>query len=282
MAQLPNPLFAQQPIAVFDSGIGGLSVLDRLVADFPHQDFVYFGDTAQMPYGSKNAETLHQLVHDRFNILIRQFNPKALVIACNTATTVYEQDDWSFSVPVIGLIRPLIDHLSLFETDKLGVLATPATVNSGVYQHRLTEAFPQFGQNPSHDQLRFFAAETLAWLIEQGFTDSQAMDRYLTDLLQPVIDWGANTLVLGCTHYPLIQDRIQHTLGPDIRLIDPAVCLRPALNTLLADSEYKTEDRQGQVLYTVSGPPKPFETIARQFTLNHLNVSNVSALALTV
>jgi len=214
------------PIGVFDSGIGGLTVAAAIRSELPNEKILYIGDTARVPYGGKSRETI-----ERYSIEIAQQlldrGAKAIVIACNTASALAAPRlrELFPDVPVRGVIHPGAQAaVAATRTGRIGVMGTQATVDSGAYERAIADLAPD-----AH--VYSVACPLLVPLIEEGdpVTD-QVLSRYLESLVEHNID----TLVLGCTHYPLIKPAIARIVGPDITLVDSAHNCALALNDILA------------------------------------------------
>jgi len=217
-----------RPIGVFDSGMGGLTVLSELTATLPSEDFIYIGDTARVPYGSRSERTVQRYsleVAEAF----QKFDIKLLVIACNTATAYAEallKERLDF--PVIGVIGPGVEALLSIESRHAGVIATRSTIKSDAYGRRIHAASPQI-------RVTSKACPLLVPIVEEGWNDHPAtamvIREYLTDLVADEID----ALVLGCTHYPLLKPAIKREF-PDLRLIDSSIETARAVKKSLAEN----------------------------------------------
>lgn len=205
-----------QPIGVFDSGLGGLTVFKELVAQLPDEDVVYFGDTARVPYGSKSKDTI---VHYTEQILsfLKTRKVKAIVVACNTASAfALEELEDRVEVPIVGVVRPGAKSAArLTKNGRIGVIGTKGTIRSGLYRKYVEEYRPGvkvFGK----------ACPLFVPLVEEGLWDDvltkTAAKRYLKELKEADVD----TLIMGCTHYPLIRELIREEMGDGVRLVDPA------------------------------------------------------------
>jgi glutamate racemase len=206
------------PIGVFDSGVGGLTVLKSLRELFTAENFIYLGDTANVPYGGKSKETISRLVNSHINFFKEQ-KVKALVLACNTASTLIgELQDPGF--PILGVIAPGARAASKATQNKrVGVIATPATIKSGVYTKELLSCDPSINVIP-------VAGTMLVPLAEDGWIEDPItnliVQRYCNVFLKQEID----TLILGCTHYPILKSSFTRIFGNSFNLIEsgPAVC----------------------------------------------------------
>lgn len=204
--------FDARPIGVFDSGIGGLTVLRELAHQFPHENFLYLGDTARLPYGSKSPQTIRKYSEQNIHFLKKQ-DVKAIVIACNTASSQVPEREM-MGLPVYNVIGPGAERaLQLSQTKRIGVLGTRATINSQAYTQKIHEFD---SQAHVYDQ----ACPLFVPLAEEGWDSDPVTNlivfRYLSPLLQNNID----ALILGCTHYPLLKNSISRVTGSSIELVD--------------------------------------------------------------
>lgn len=205
-----------QPIGVFDSGVGGLTVVRELLEKLPHEKVVYIGDTAHVPYGSRTVEELKTYADQIVRFLIEQ-SAKLVVAACNTSSAVsLDYLRQQYTLPIVGVIEPGIRRaLSLTNNFQIGVIATETTIKSG--------AFPQIARrfNP---QVRVFgqACPQLVPLVESGELEGMQTEKTCRGYLEPLLQAGIDTLILGCTHYPFLQPVLQRIVGDKVRLIDPA------------------------------------------------------------
>ncbi|MCC7006665.1 MAG: glutamate racemase [Ottowia sp.] len=221
-----------QAIGVFDSGVGGLSVLREISAQLPNEPLIYLADTACTPYGEKSKEIVQALSLIACHWLVKQ-NVKALVIACNTATAS-AIDAIRTCYPdhlVIGVEPGLKPALTRSKTGVIGVLATQNTLNSIKFK-RLVKTLRY--QSPK-TRFIFQAGEGLALLVEQGKAHSKACESLLSTYLLPMMEQGADTLVLGCTHYPFLVDAIHHIAGSRLQLIDTSEAVAQHLKHKLTE-----------------------------------------------
>ncbi|MDD6021550.1 MAG: glutamate racemase [Acutalibacteraceae bacterium] len=201
-------------IGVFDSGVGGLTVVEGLMGAVPGENIVYFGDTANMPYGEKTREQIMQLVHGNVEFL-NSFDVKAIVIACNTADSIAgESLRKLYDMPIFGVIAPTAEAAAkATENGRIGVIATEAAVNTGAYEREIKKCAPEA-------EVISVACPLLVPLIEAGHFSrgDEAAVRALAGYLRPLKERNIDTLVLGCTHYPLLRDTISDML-PGVKLI---------------------------------------------------------------
>src|SRR5712671_6211236 len=205
-----------KPIGVFDSGIGGLTVVRALRELLPNENIFYLGDTARVPYGNKSAETVERYALELAKMLIAE-NAKLIVVACNTVSSVaIPKLRANVSVPVIGVIEPGAQAaIAITRNRHVGVIGTRATIRSGAYENALRAL-------NVHVRVTSQACPLLVPLIEEGMLDDKLTDQTIARYLDPMIAAGIDTLVLGCTHYPLLAPLIEEVAGPGIRLVDSA------------------------------------------------------------
>ena len=205
----------QAPVGVFDSGLGGLTVAREIMRQLPGERIVYFGDTARVPYGSKSRQTVLRYSRQIVNFL-KTREVKAIVVACNTASAVLEDFRDAADVPMIGVVKPgAFTAVHSTTNKKVGVIGTEGLVNSGVYIDYIRELDPEV-------EVYQKACPLLVPLVEEGWwhddITSEVVQRYLNGLK----DQGIDTLIMGCTHYPLLRSTFRSLLGEEVTLINPA------------------------------------------------------------
>ncbi|MBE5853119.1 MAG: glutamate racemase [Lachnospiraceae bacterium] len=227
------------PIGVFDSGVGGLTVVKEIMHQIPNEKVIYFGDTARVPYGSKSKDTITRYSKQIVRFLRTQ-NVKAIVVACNTASA-YALDELSkeIDIPIIGVVKPGAKvAVETTKNGKIGVIGTSGTISSETYTTYMKEL------NPAID-VRGKACPLFVPLIEEGLWEDPVTDeivkRYLTDLM----DSGIDTLILGCTHYPLIRKTVQRIVGPEVTLVNPAYETARELKALLSSHNLLSDQTSG-------------------------------------
>lgn len=206
----------EAPVGVFDSGIGGLTVVSELMRQLPGESIVYVGDTARVPYGPKSPETVRRYAREIATFLMSQ-GVKAVVIACNTATAhALDALRGELDVPVVGVVQPgARAAVAATATGRIGVVGTAGTIRSGAYE-RAIRALRADAQVTSR------ACPLFVPLVEEGWTDHPAARLVASEYLAPLQAAGIDTLVMGCTHYPLLKPLLGELLGPSVRLIDSA------------------------------------------------------------
>ena len=208
----------RSPIGVFDSGVGGLTVLQALRDRLPGEDFLYLGDTARLPYGSKSAATVQRYALNAAAHLVCH-GIKLLVVACNTASS-YALDEVvaSSPVPVVGVVEPGVRAALATGVRRVGVIGTEGTIRSSAYQRALERADDGLGVDA-------VACPLFVPLAEEGWGDHPVTDRVAEIYLRPLLDRGAEALILGCTHYPLLRPSLERVAGARVRLVDSATAV---------------------------------------------------------
>ena len=216
-----------RPIALFDSGLGGLTVLSELRRALPHEQFIYLGDTARTPYGTKSPETVQRYALECARFLL-QFEIKALVVACNTASALALQELRNeVPVPVIGAVEPAVRQaIRVSESGRVLVLATNGTIASGVYEKTFAENAPKI-------KVLSKACPLFVPLVENGLLSGSIVEQVVELYLSEINFSDIDTIVLGCTHYPFLRNVIQNYVGGHIKLVDSAVPIAGELSTLL-------------------------------------------------
>ncbi len=261
-------------IGIFDSGLGGLTVQSEITKLLPGEDTIYLGDTARVPYGTKSGETV-----TRFSLEIADFllsmNVKLLVVACNTASA-YSIDALSdkLDIPVVGVIKPGAKRaMEATASKKIGVIGTEGTIRSSAYQEAVGELDPDI-------LVRAKACPLFVPLAEEGFLDTQVTELVAEDYLIEFVD-NIDTLVLGCTHYPLLKGVISRTLGPGIRLIDSAVATALEVSHILEEGGLLHGDERGEGAthrFFVTDSPKRFLSVGRNFLHEKLDSAELVTL----
>lgn len=248
-----------RPIGVFDSGIGGLTVAKALLDLLPNERILYLGDTARVPYGGKSAETVQRYAIELADILIAD-NAKALVVACNTVSSVaIPQLRKRVAVPVIGVIEPgARAALAATLTRHVGVIGTRATIRSGAYENALRALDVDL-------RVTSRACPLLVPLIEEGLLNDPLTDQVIARYLEPMLRDGVDTLVLGCTHYPLLAPAIARSLAEKVRLVDSAVnCARAVAELLDRESLRAGAGNTGELDVSLTDAPDHFLRVARE------------------
>jgi glutamate racemase len=248
-----------RPIGVFDSGIGGLTVVKALRELLPNENIFYLGDTARVPYGGKSATTVVRYSLEMADMLLEE-DVKLVVIACNSASAVaLGRLEQTLSVPVIGVIKPGAQAaIAATRNRHVGVIGTRATIKSGAYERELRALNPDI-----HVSAR--ACPLLVPLIEEGWLDDELTDRTIARYLGPLTQDGVDTLVLGCTHYPLLADAIGRFLMGKAKLVDSAhTCAKSVEQLLDRHSLRAPRERSGSLQVALTDAPDTFLAVARR------------------
>jgi glutamate racemase len=254
-----------RPIGVFDSGLGGLTVMRALIDAFPDEDLVYFGDTGRFPYGPKPHDEVLKYSLDIGDLLVAR-EVKLIVVACNSAAAVaLDALRARLSVPVIGVIEPgLRAAVDVTGTGRVGVIATVGTVASGAYQRQAPTRAPATGVPIT---LTCAACPGFVEFVEAGDVDSDQVHVLAERLLAPVREADVDTLVLGCTHYPLLARTIGDVMGQDVMLVSSADATALAVRDLLHahGGSARARSRDGRHMFFTSGRVDTFMSLGSRF-----------------
>ncbi|HUG41151.1 MAG TPA: glutamate racemase [Longimicrobiales bacterium] len=261
MSSLRAAVERDRPIGVFDSGVGGLTVVNALRQRLPNESVLYFGDTARVPYGSKSPVIVRRFSREAAQFLLAR-DAKIIVIACNTATAHAAAElAMELDVPVVGVIEPgATAAVAATRTGRIGVLGTAGTISSGAYdlavRRRLGEAGRVYAQ----------PCPLFVPLVEEGWTEHAVTAAIAREYLQPLRDVDVDVVILGCTHYPLLRPVLQDAMGPDVRLVDSAEETARAVEGILR--ELGLERAAGAppaYTFFVSDSPHRFREVGRRF-----------------
>ena len=248
------------PIGIFDSGIGGLTVLRQMMRAMPCESFVYLGDTARVPYGEKSSETIVRYSIENSIFLVER-NIKLLVVACNTASACsLERLRALFRVPVVGVIEPAVEKACLVtRNQKIAILGTKGTIRTGVYQKEIQKRLPDA-------RIFSIACPLFVPFIEEGLIDHPALSLIAQEYLSQIEREGVDTVVLGCTHYPFIYPLLQKMLGPNVVIIDSAHATAEAIaSQLQCRSAVDTAELPPKYEFFVSDDPLRFQLVGEKF-----------------
>lgn len=248
------------PIGVFDSGIGGLTVVRALMERLPFEDIVYFGDTARVPYGVKSVETIARYTTQIAEFLLGK-QVKLLIVACNTMAAVAAQVVRDLSpVPVLDVIDAgAVGALAATRGRRVGVIGTPTTINSNAYARAIHQQRPE---------IRIFsqACPLFVPLVEEGWLEHQVTRLTAQEYLRPLLAERIDTLVLGCTHYPLLKPLLQDVAGPGVALVDSAEAMAERAAALLAEMGLANPRRSPPAYhFHVTDVPLRFQTVGERF-----------------
>ena len=275
----------RRPIGVFDSGVGGLTVLHELLVQLPHEDFLYLGDTARFPYGERSPEELARFSSAIAEELLRR-RAKLLVVACNSATAAAlpslrrRMMETTLGVDVLGVVRPeALRALAATHSGRIGLLATPTTVASGAYQEVVSVIDP-------HVTLHPVACPALATIIQAGEQFDERTVRAVREACAPLRAADVDAVILGCTHYPLIQPMLQRMLGPRVALISSGAALaRQVEHALSTRGLQNPRTGEGDYRFVCTGDTEAFRELGTRFlqmplgTVEHVELAEVEVLA---
>ncbi|MCX7125466.1 MAG: glutamate racemase [Gammaproteobacteria bacterium] len=253
---------SSNPIGIFDSGIGGLTVAKALLEQLPNENIIYFGDTAHLPYGDKSTAAIQAYAVKITHMLLQQ-NCKLILIACHTASSVAYDLVKEYSgtkAQVINMIDPVVHHLKKSYAKKsMGLIATKATVNSNIYKKRIDEL-------NSGINLKSLATPILASAIEEGFHGTKVIDALLEEYLSRETLRDIDALILACTHYPVIKKNIANFYNNKIDIIDPSEIVALAVKTRLEkDNLINTAKKNGSKHFYISDYTQTFSENTRLF-----------------
>lgn len=255
---------ADRPIGVFDSGIGGMTVVKELFETVPNERIVYFGDTARLPYGTKSVETVRRYAREDTELLLA-YDVKMIVVACNTvsATALEEVERIANGIPVIGMIGPCAkEAVRSTKNGRIGIIGTDATIASRAYETAIAKEASMQGK---HCETFSKACPLFVPLVEEGWTSHVATEiiaeEYLRDLNVKEID----TLILGCTHYPVLADVIQRTMGSHVTLINSGAMAATLVADMLAREPHEHSGSVPSHTLLVSDIPRKFQAIGERF-----------------
>lgn len=261
-------MYDNRPIGVFDSGVGGLSVLIEVKKLLPKETFIFLGDQGHVPYGGKTKEQLLEYVTYAMNFFLSK-NVKAVVFACNTAT-VYTIDEMrvKFDIPIIGTVPVVKTLKKLTKTGKTAVFSTPATAKSK-YLDDLIEKF-------AHGiYVEKVGGSNLEDLVEGGNLERKEVKKTLEKVLTPLTDSGIDTIALGCTHYPFLRDKIQRIVGSKITLVDSGGAVARRLKEVLTNNKSLASKKSEDWYYT-TGDKNKFRRVAEELLGHELkNVEKI-------
>jgi glutamate racemase len=246
------------PIAVFDSGVGGLTVLHECLVWLPHEDFVYLGDTARFPYGGRDPETLREIAVEIGSYLVEEERAKLVVVACNSAAAAgLPRIAEATGIAVVGVIAPAARQAArATQNGRVGLLATPATVASGAYERAIKAADAEI-------ELFSVPCPKLAPLIqEDGALDPRVID-IVDEYCEPLHAAGVDTAILGCTHYPIVRSVLQRALGRAVTLVSSGQAIADEVERELAARRLDNEiDRRGSYRFLCTGDAEEFRAVA--------------------
>lgn len=246
-------------IGVFDSGVGGLTVVKELMKQLPNENLVYFGDTARVPYGIKSKETVIRFSIENILFLLKH-DVKLICVACNTASSVaLPVIKNNFKVPVMGVITPGVrEAVYATKNKRIGVIGTKGTINSRAYEIEIEQLDPDI-------KVTVAACPLFVPFVEEGWHSGDVVKKVARKYLEPLRRAGVDTLILGCTHYPLLKPVIKNVMGPKVTLIDSAKQVAIEVKNILASEGLLNKGNHGRQEFFVSDNPEWFSGLAKKF-----------------
>ena len=254
-----------RPIGVFDSGVGGLTVVDALTKRLPKETIVYVGDTARVPYGNKSKNRIQQYAQEITEWLIKE-DCKIIIVACNTASALaLKYLESIFSVPIIGVIESGVKKgIQISQNNKIAVLGTSATIRSNAYGERIKSIKPEAFVISQ-------ACPLFVPLAEEGWTEGKIPSQIADHYLASIKECGIDTVILGCTHYPLLKKTISKSLGKNVNLVDSSdAVVKNVISTLEKNSGF-SPNQVGKIKYYVTDDPSSFNKFANRFCLEKID-----------
>ncbi len=260
-------------IGVFDSGVGGLTVVKELIRQLPGEDIIYFGDTARVPYGIKSKETVIRFSIENILFLLKQ-DVKLICVACNTVSSLaLPVVKNHFRVPIVGVITPGVrEAVYATHNKRIGVIGTSGTIKSRAYEIEIEQLDPSV-------KITAVACPLFVPFAEEGWLEGNAVLEVANTYLKPLKDAGVDTVILGCTHYPLLKQVIKKVLGDNVRLIDSAKQVAIEVKKILSSESICSQRHKGRHKFYVSDNPEWFSGLASRFlgqvTKNVTKVNNI-------
>lgn len=250
----------ENPIGLFDSGVGGLTVAHAIKQIMPQESLIYFGDTAHLPYGDKSAEAIRQYSEKITGFLLEQ-SAKAVLVACNSASASafgYLKDKFGNRTILMDVISPVIDYIASRGYKKVGVIGTKRTISSGVYSHLLKEKSPG-------TKVVSIATPLLVPMIEEGFIYDDVSSQIIRAYLSNESFRGIEAIILGCTHYPIIRNQISRFFDFNVEVVDSSIIVSEAVREILDNHGLLSGRQKGTDTFFVSDYTDYFAKIARMF-----------------
>lgn len=262
----------EQPIGIFDSGVGGLTVASAIKQVLPDEQIIYFGDTAHLPYGDKSPETIVAYTKRIADYLIEK-NVKLLLIACNTASALAYQKLKEYvgnKVYIVNVIDPVVNYIEQnYSSTKIGVIGTKGTINSGMYEQKIL-------QRNKNNTVASLATPLFVPMIEEGFVYDDISNAIIRSYLSNDILKGIQSLILGCTHYPIIKNQIRKFFDFKIDVVDSANIVARELKQILGENELLNKSKRPKHAFYVSDYTTYFEAIGRMFFEEKINLVKVN------
>lgn len=259
-----------RPIGVFDSGLGGLTVVREIMKLMPNEDIVYFGDTARVPYGGRSNDTIIKYAKEDAEVLLKH-DVKLIVAACGTVSSVVADLGKTLPVPYFGVVKSSSEYAAeISENGKIGVIGTTATVSSGAHKKIIL--------SKKHDaEVIEIACPLFVPLVEEGWygVDDEVVRGTVARYIEPIKNAGVDTLILGCTHYPILKDAISAEIGSDVKLVNMGYSIAHELKKYLADNSLESDKNIGHIEYLVSDKTEAFGKVASALSGKEIDLNQV-------
>ena len=255
-------------IGIFDSGVGGLTVLAEIRKNLPNENIIYLGDTKNFPYGSKSKEEIIEFAIQNVDILINK-GVKVIVIACGTATSqAIEVLKDKYDIPIIGIIEPTVEYIKGQNYDEIGVIATEGTIRSGAWEKELKEKIPNI-------KVTNKACPMLATIAEEGRAQSEEGRKVIKEYMKPFKEKRIDKIILGCTHYPIYEKIIRQELEYDVELINTGVTVSKYLKEYLKTNDLEKNDKNLKEEIYLTKPEEEFKEIAKNILNENLDIQAI-------
>lgn len=255
-------------IGVFDSGVGGLTVLAEIRKTLPNENIVYLGDTKNFPYGSKSKEEIIEFAIQNVELLIKK-QVKVIIIACGTATSqALDTLKEKFDIPIIGIIEPTVQYIENQNYEEVGVIATEGTIRSGAWEQKLKEKMPEI-------KVTNKACPMLATIAEEGKAQSPEGRKVIKEYMEPFKEKHIDKIILGCTHYPIYEPIIREELGYEVELINTGVTVSKYLQNYLKENRLQNNETAKTENIYLTKPEKEFEKIAKNILNENLDIQAI-------
>lgn len=259
----------KRPIGIFDSGVGGLTVLTEIKKRLPNENLIYLGDTKNFPYGNKTKEQIIEFAIENTEKLI-EMGAKVIVIACGTATSQsLEILRAKFSTPIIGIIEPTVEYVKEENINRIGVIATEGTIRSGAWEKVLKQQIENI-------EVINKACPMLATIAEEGRATSEEGRAVIKEYMEPFKNAKINKIILGCTHYPIYENLIRQELGYPVELINTGITVSETLAQFLNDKNLLNDNIHNEDLIFLTKPEEEFEIIAKNLLNFDIKIRQIS------
>lgn len=255
-------------IGVFDSGVGGLTVLAEIRKILPNENIIYLGDTKNFPYGSRSKEEIIEFAIQNVETLIKK-QVKVIVIACGTVTSqALDILKEKFDIPIIGIIEPTVEYIENQKYQEVGVIATEGTIRSGAWEQKLKEKIPEI-------KVTNKACPMLATIAEEGKARSVEGRAAIKEYMKPFKEKHINKIILGCTHYPIYEKIIREELEYEVELINTGVTVSKYLQKYLKEKDLENKEKNRTEKIYLTKPEKEFENIAKNILNENLDIQAI-------